>query len=131
MGTLRRINPKVGEFLTLKDTPSTYSGSGGDLLVVRDDETGLEYVSLSGLLGLTIPNDISVYRDLLGSKNGTNKIFNTPEDYVSGEISVLYNGQSLRRDHDFLETGSNEITMIYVAPYDDENIGATYKIAAT
>lgn len=129
MGTLRRINPKVGEFLTLQDTPSTYSGSGGALLVVKDDETGIEYVSISGLLGLTIPNDVSVYRDLLGSKNGSNKIFNTPENYVSGEITVLYNGQSLKRDHDFLETGNNEITMIYVAPYDDENIGATYKIA--
>ncbi len=128
MAILRRINPKVDEFLTLEDTPSTYSGSGGNILVVGDNETDIEFTSLSGILGASIPNDVAIYRNLLGSKNGTNKVFTTPENYISGEITVLYNGQSLKNDDDFLETGINEITMIYVAPYSDEQIGATYKI---
>lgn len=130
MATLRRINPKVSRFLSMVDTPSTYSGSGGELLVVRDDESGLEFVSLSGILDINIPYDIAVYRELLGTKNGNNKIFNTPDIYIPGEITVLYNGQSLLTNHDFLETGFNEITMIYIAPHDDDNIGATYKIDA-
>jgi hypothetical protein len=130
MATLRRINPKVGDFLTLKDTPSTYSGSGGYLITISDDETGLEFTSLSGLMGISIPYDVAIYRELLGSKNNTNKIFNTPDNYIPGEITVLYNGQVLLSDNDFLETGVNEITMIYIAPHYDDNIGATYKIDA-
>jgi hypothetical protein len=44
------INPPVqfGTFLSLSDTPSSYSGQGGKTVSVKADESGLEFVAASG-----------------------------------------------------------------------------------
>jgi hypothetical protein len=39
-------------FLDLNDTPTTYSGYGGNIVVVNDNEDGLEYTTFSGICGI-------------------------------------------------------------------------------
>jgi len=72
--------------------------------------------------------NIAVARELSGTVNGANKVFTTPHNYKSGRISIQYNGQSLHSPDDFLETGSNQITLISVAPRIDDILRATYEI---
>jgi len=54
---------------------------------------------------------------LSGTTSSTNQVFYTEYDYVSGSISILYNGQALHSPEDFTETGPNEITFNYITPY--------------
>jgi len=60
----------VGSFLDLTDTLSSYSGYGSYTVTVKDDETGLEFVSAPGgastFLGLTdTPSSYSGYDEYL------------------------------------------------------------------
>jgi hypothetical protein len=50
------INPPltVGSFLSLSDTPATYSGQAGKTVLVKADESGLEFVSGGGGIGITL-----------------------------------------------------------------------------
>lgn len=61
-----------------------------------------------------------------GTKNGINRVFYTENDYVSGQIQIEYNGQILQAN-DFDETGSNEITLKYIAPSSTDILKATYR----
>lgn len=73
--------------------------------------------------------NVSVVRELSGTVDSVNKTFNTLHNYVSNRISVLFNGQSLHSPDDFLETGDNEITFVYIAPSDRDNVRVTYEIS--
>jgi hypothetical protein len=70
---------------------------------------------------------IAINKELSGAKDGSNKTFNTPSNYKSGQIAVKYNGQVLTTT-DFLESNSNEIVLIYASPKDNETLTATYEI---
>lgn len=70
---------------------------------------------------------IDISAQLGGQADGQNKIFTTPNDYKSGKISLFYNGQTLHSPDDFLETGINEVTLIYIAPGVESVLRATYE----
>ena len=70
---------------------------------------------------------VAVAQCLSGEVNGLNKIFTTPHNYTSNRISLLFNGQSLHSPNDFLETGNNEVTFIYISPNDVDMLRATYE----
>ena len=65
---------------------------------------------------------------ITGDKNGSNKIFNTTYDYKPGRIHFMYNGQTLHSTIDFVESGANEVTLLYIAPYAEDVISATYEL---
>lgn len=64
---------------------------------------------------------------LTGAKNHSNKIFCTEYNYKPGKILISYNGQILVSMKDFYETGSNEITFIYIAPLELDVLSAAYE----
>lgn len=64
---------------------------------------------------------------LFGDMNDSNKIFYTEYNYKPGKVIVNYNGQELVSPEDFYETGSNEITLIYIAPLALDVLTATYE----
>lgn len=43
------VNLSANEFIELTDTPETYTDQGGKFVKVKDDESGLEFVELSGI----------------------------------------------------------------------------------
>ena len=63
---------------------------------------------------------------LVGVQDNSNKVYNTPSDYILGTISIDYNGQTLSPNVDFLQSGVNEITFIWIAPHSDDILRATY-----
>ena len=63
-----------------------------------------------------------------GTLDGSNRVFYTTYNYRRDRIDLHYNGQALHAPNDFLQTGDNEITLIYDAPLADENLRATYEI---
>jgi len=65
---------------------------------------------------------------LVGEKNGNNKVFSTLDSFDPDNIRVLVNGQGLKKDIDFEVSGTNEITLIYIAPLDEDNLGAIYEV---
>lgn len=72
---------------------------------------------------------ISVGEQLIGDLNGINKVFRTNNNFVSGKITIHYNGQSLHGPDDFSETGPDEITLNEIVPYsDDADLRATYEL---
>lgn len=70
---------------------------------------------------------MGISEPLIGELNGNNQVFTTVNNYTSGRISVLYNGQALHSPDDFIETGSNEITFIYIKPTIEDNLKVTYE----
>jgi hypothetical protein len=72
---------------------------------------------------------ILVAEDLTGVKDGVNQVYTTPQNYKANRIIVTYNGQSLYSPIDFLETGDNEITFIYLYPTSEDIIKAIYEIS--
>jgi len=72
---------------------------------------------------------VVVADELVGEKNGINKIFHTTHKYKRDRITVYYNGQALHAPYDFEQTGDNEITFIDLIPqYPDEKLRATYEL---
>lgn len=71
--------------------------------------------------------NIRVAEELSGAMNGINKTFTTLNNYRSGRISVLYNGQDLHSLDDFIESGNDEVTFIYVSPLVDDVLRVTYE----
>jgi hypothetical protein len=74
---------------------------------------------------------VLVAEPMTGAKDGVNQVFTTPQNYEPGRIIVTYNGQSLYSPIDFLETGDNEITFIYLYPTSEDIIKAIYEISYT
>ena len=72
--------------------------------------------------------DIRVAEELVGVMDGINKIFNTSNKYKSGRISIIYNGQNLHGLDDFIESGDDEITLIYISPYVNDVLRVTYQV---
>jgi len=73
---------------------------------------------------------IGLGEDLIGVVDGNNQVFNTQSEYVSGTVVVFYNGQALYADHDFTETGPDEITFTYIKPGEtgfDDVLKVAYK----
>jgi hypothetical protein len=84
---------------------------------------------------IAIPAAQEVYRNgtivadtISGTLNGSNKIFYTTYSYKRDRIDLHLNGQALHAPNDFEQTGDNEITLIYDAPWPDENLRATYEV---
>ena len=65
---------------------------------------------------------------LSGVMDGSNKVFTVPDEYVSGRITVQYEGQVLHSSDDFNETGPKQITLKYIAPHADSVLRANYEI---
>ena len=63
-----------------------------------------------------------------GTLDGVNKVFYTTYKFRPDRIDLHYNGQALHMPNDFIQTGDNEITLIYDAPLADEHLRATYEI---
>ena len=63
---------------------------------------------------------------LSGVQDGVNKVYNTPSDYIPGSITIDYNGQTLMPAVDFLQSGADKVTFIYIAPHADDIIRANY-----
>jgi len=76
----------------------------------------------SSYIQLLIANEIAD-----GTKNGINNIFKTLSDYLQGTLSVYYNGQRLVKDIDYKEQDLNEFKLIYVKPYNDDNLVVDYQ----
>lgn len=74
--------------------------------------------------------NIRVAENLTGVMNGINKIFNTTSNYTSGRISILYNGQDLHSSDDFIESGDDEITLLYISPHVDDVMRVTYEVSS-
>ena len=70
---------------------------------------------------------VAVAQTLSGDLDGANRVFQTPHEYEPSRISVMYNGQSLHSPEDFEETNTNEIKLIYISPYADDILRATYE----
>ena len=62
---------------------------------------------------------LAVGEKLLGSVDGSNRTFKTPQTYASGKIFLSYNGQTLYSPDDFVETGEDEVTFVYLTPKPD------------
>lgn len=74
---------------------------------------------------------LAIGEALVGSVDGSNRTFNTPNSYESGKIFLSYNGQTLYSPDDFTETGLNEVTFVYIAPKPGAPIPrATYEMTA-
>jgi hypothetical protein len=65
---------------------------------------------------------------LVGVADGVNQTFNVTYPYVSGRIEIIYNGQVLTSPLDFEETGSTEITFVYLKPEDITVLKANYEV---
>jgi hypothetical protein len=72
---------------------------------------------------------ILVAEPLTGVKDGVNQVYTTPQNYKTNRIIITYNGQSLYSPIDFLETGTNEITFVYLYPTVEDIIKALYEIS--
>lgn len=84
---------------------------------------------------IALPAAQEIYRNgtivadtISGTLDGYNKVFYTTYNYRQDRIDLHYNGQALHSPNDFLQTGDNEITLIYDAPLSDEHFRATYEI---
>jgi len=64
----------------------------------------------------------------IGTKNNLNKIFTTVYNYLTGSLSVYYNGQILIKNDDYEEQGPNEFRLIYIKPYSDDSLVVDYQI---
>lgn len=77
---------------------------------------------------------IGLGEDLL-TVSGSNQLFNTQNEYVSGTVTVFYNGQALYAPHDFIEIPPTGIQFTYITPnlipgFEDEDVlKVAYKYA--
>lgn len=83
------------------------------------------------VLKRTAPKTVVRYYEIAGTLSGTldesNQVFSTEYNYVPNRISVLYNGQALHTNDDFIESGPNEVTLIYLKPGTEDVLMANYE----
>lgn len=90
----------ISSFLELSDTPSSFTGFAGKVVVVKNDETGLEFVTYNsgGLQNLdyyTTANGITLINST-ASSNSVNFVFSVNDaKLVSGANGVLYSQSTL------------------------------------
>jgi hypothetical protein len=70
---------------------------------------------------------VGIAETLSGTLDNYNQIYYTTNDYESGSITVMWNGQSLHSPYDFIESDSNEITFTEIAPYPGDKLRANYE----
>lgn len=70
---------------------------------------------------------ISVFRALVGTANGFNKLFETPTDYLAGSVRVFRNGVLLEASlpDGWTESGGRKI-LLKEAPKDTDVMQAYY-----
>lgn len=68
-----------------------------------------------------------IFRKLDGPTNGSNKLFFTPTDYVTGSVQVFVNGILLEKDllNGWRELGNRKI-VLNEAPLDGDTLQAYY-----
>jgi len=64
----------------------------------------------------------------VGVRDNDNRIFTTAYSYITGTLLVNYNGQRLVKDNDYKEQSSNKFRLVYVKPYNDDNLVVDYQI---
>ena len=70
---------------------------------------------------------VGIAETLSGTLDNSNQVYYTTNDYESGSITVMWNGQSLHSPYDFIESGSNEITFTEISPYAGDKLRANYE----
>lgn len=70
---------------------------------------------------------VGIAETVSGTLDNNNQVYTTSNDYIPGSISLSYNGQLFHNPDDFLETGSNEITLIYIKPHVEDVLRAMYE----
>lgn len=80
----------------------------------------------SQITTIAAKNSLIVQRALTGTLDGENKVFTTPEAFVSGSTRVYRNGQKLTLDKDYVENEDQQgITFVY-APATEETLSIEY-----
>ncbi len=69
------VNLSANEFIELTDTPISYSAQGGKFVKVKDDESGLEFIDLSGI-------DVSAATSFI-------ELTDTPSSYSANNNKIL------------------------------------------
>jgi len=65
---------------------------------------------------------------LVGVRDRDNQVFTVSNEYNTGRIQIIYNGQVLVSPIDFTETGAQEITFVYLKPEADAVLSANYEM---
>jgi hypothetical protein len=65
---------------------------------------------------------------LQGVLDSNNQKFTVSYEFVPGQIEIIYNGQVLTSPIDFEETGSKEITFVYLKPDETTVLKANYMV---
>ncbi len=68
-------------------------------------------------------------KTLTPDPNGTNKVFNTPDEFETGSLRFIFNGVTMRPNDDkfgYSETGTNEVTLT-TAPRVGDILQAFYR----
>jgi len=66
--------------------------------------------------------------ELVGVRDEDNQVFTVSNEYNTGRIQIIYNGQVLVSPIDFTETGPQEITFVYLKPRTDTVLSANYEM---
>jgi hypothetical protein len=70
---------------------------------------------------------VGISETVSGTIDGNNQIFYTSNDYEPGSINLLYNGQVLHSPGDFIESGDNKVTLIYIYPDNTDVLRVLYE----
>ena len=79
------------------------------------------------LAGSSIENNLVLGEEPSGTLDGENKIFNLTNEYLPGLTEIFLNGLRVKvgQDHDYVESGPDEITMNY-PPEEEDNLLVNY-----
>lgn len=87
---------------------------------VQEFQTDLAEIRAE-IVTLSAKNALIVQRKLSGEQDGENKVFNTPEAFVSGSTRLYLNGQKLTIDKDYAENENlTGVTFVYAPEITDE-----------
>lgn len=67
-----------------------------------------------------------VKEEAIGVRDGVNKLFTSSFDFKDDSLVVLYNGQDMTLDIDFIISTSNSFSFVYIAPKSDDVLKINY-----
>ena len=67
-----------------------------------------------------------IKEEATGTRDGINKTFTSSNNFKDGSLVVLYNGQDMTLDIDFVVLGSNSFSFVYIAPKPDDVLKINY-----